>query len=288
MIVLLLCITANVVLAILFKVFPRYGIRNYPAIVVNYITALILGSVLSGRFIMHTQPFQEAWFPYALALSLLFIIGFNILAMSFQLFGISMTTIYQKMSILISALFGILIYHEVSNTWKILGLVLAVVAIILVNFDVKSSDKKEEKIKLSLYIYPFLSFLLSGVIEVILLIVGVEGIVTNSIEFVSNSFGMAAIWGMIILIVRFRPIITAKEVLAGIMLGIPNFFTIYLLSVLINQGWDGSVLFPVNSIGVLLLSSVVAILMFKEKVDAYKIIGILAALGSIILIGLGI
>jgi len=288
MIILLLCITVNVVLAVLFKVFPRYGIRNYPAIVVNYMAAVLMGSLISGRLIINTQPFGESWFPYAVALSVLFIIGFNILAMSFQLFGISMTTIYQKMSILISALFGIIVYHETSNLWKLFGLLLAVVAIILVNFNVKSSNEKVIKLKLSLYIYPFLSFLLSGIIEVILLIVGVEGIVTNSIEFVSNSFAMAAIWGLIILAVSFRPVITAKEVLAGIILGIPNFFTIYLLTVLIDQGWEGSVLFPINSIGVLLLSALVAILIFREKVDTYKIIGLVAALGSILLIGMGI
>jgi len=288
MIILLLCITVNVVLAVLFKVFPRYGIRNYPAIVVNYMAAVLMGSLISGRLIINTQPFGESWFPYAVALSVLFIIGFNILAMSFQLFGISMTTIYQKMSILISALFGIIVYHETSNLWKLFGLLLAVVAIILVNFNVKSSNEKVIKLKLSLYIYPFLSFLLSGIIEVILLIVGVEGIVTNSIEFVSNSFAMAAIWGLIILAVSFRPVITAKEVLAGVILGIPNFFTIYLLTVLIDQGWEGSVLFPINSIGVLLLSALVAILIFREKVDTYKIIGLVAALGSILLIGMGI
>jgi len=288
MIILLLCITVNVVLAVLFKVFPRYGIRNYPAIVVNYMAAVLMGSLISGRLIINTQPFGESWFPYAVALSVLFIIGFNILAMSFQLFGISMTTIYQKMSILISALFGIIVYHETSNLWKLFGLLLAVVAIILVNFNVKSSNEKVIKLKLSLYIYPFLSFLLSGIIEVILLIVGVEGIVTNSIEFVSNSFALAAIWGLIILAVSFRPVITAKEVLAGVILGIPNFFTIYLLTVLIDQGWEGSVLFPINSIGVLLLSALVAILIFREKVDTYKIIGLVAALGSILLIGMGI
>ena len=288
MTLLLLCITANVVLAIMFKVFPTYGIRNYPAIVVNYITAVLLGSLLSGKFIINSHGYSESWFPYALALSILFIIGFNILALSFQIFGISLTTIYQKMSILISALFGIIVYQEVSNALKIIGLLLAIVAIVMVNLEVKDTENTPKKIKRSLYIYPFLAFLLSGIIEVILLIVGVEGIVTDSIEFVSNSFGLAALWGMILLAFSFRPIIRGKEIIAGILLGIPNFFTIYLLSALIEQGWDGSVLFPVNSIGVLMFSAVIAVLMFRENLDRYKIIGIIAAFGSILLIGLSI
>lgn len=284
MVLLLLCITANVVLALLFKVFPIYNIRNFPAIVVNYFVSVLVGSVLAQEFVIKAEIYQSDGLYYIIALSLLFITGFNILGKSFQIFGIAFTTIIQKMSILISAFFAILVYHDPANTTKILGLLVAIVAIVFVNYIPKKKSGQSKEIALSLYAYPFLAFLLSGIIEVILLIVGIEGYMTNSIEFVSAAFALAGVIGLIYIISTHRPIITLREIGAGILLGIPNFLTIYLLISLVEKGWDGSVLFPLNNIGVLLASTLIGYLLFKESFDKYKLIGILAALVSIYLI----
>jgi len=287
MILLLLCIVANVVLALLFKLFPKYEVRNYPAIVVNYFTTVVVGSVVAGRFVIESDILSSRSIWYALAMSFLFIFGFNIMGRSFQIFGISFTTIIQKMSIILSAGFAILYYQDPFNVYKALGLAIAIVAIIMVNIEPKAQHAQAQKHKAILYLYPILTFLISAIIEILLLFVGVEGIVTNNIAFVSSCFMLAGIWGLAYILFKLRPIITAREVIAGVLLGIPNFFTIYLLTVLIEQGWDGSVLFPMNSIGILLLAAIMGYLFFKETFDVYKLIGVLAALASIYLISLG-
>ncbi len=284
MILLLLCITANVALALLFKVFPKYGIRNFPTIVVNYFVSICVGSLLAGEFVIKSDIFSSAGLPYAVALSILFITGFNILGRSFQLFGIAFTTIIQKMSILISAFYAILVYNDPTSLSKLAGLLVAIIAIIFVNYVPKVKRGEPTAFKPVQYLYPFGAFLLSGIIEVILLIVGIEGHMTNSIEFVSSAFGMAGVLGTIYIVFTHRPILKTKEIGAGILLGIPNFLTIYLLISLVEQGWDGSVLFPLNNIGVLVASTLVGYLLFKEAFDKYKLIGILAALLSIYLI----
>lgn len=284
MILLLLCISANVALALLFKLFPKYGIRNFPAIVVNYFVSICVGSVLAGEFVIKNDILSSAGLPYAIALSLLFITGFNILGKSFQLFGIAFTTIIQKMSILISAFYAILVYHDPTSLSKLIGLGVAILAIIFVNYVPKAKRDEPAVFKPIQYLYPFGAFLLSGIIEVILLIVGIEGHMTNSIEFVSTAFGMAGVLGLIYIVSTHRPIVTTKEIGAGILLGIPNFMTIYLLIALVEKGWDGSVLFPLSNIGVLVASTLVGYLLFKEAFDKFKLIGILAALLSIYLI----
>jgi len=208
------------------------------------------------------------------------------LGKSFQIFGIAFTTIIQKMSILISAFFAILVYHDPANAAKIIGLLVAVAAIILVNYVPKEKRGVSREIAISQYAYPFLAFLLSGIIEVILLVVGIEGHMTNSIEFVSAAFALAGAIGLIYIIVTHRPVITLREIGAGILLGVPNFLTIYLLIALVEKGWDGSVLFPMNNIGVLLLSTLAGVIIFNEKLDRYKTIGLVLALLSIVLIGM--
>lgn len=286
MILLLLCISANVVLALLFTVFPKYEIRNFPAIVVNYFVSIFVGSILAKEFVIKAEIYQSDGLYYIIALSLLFITGFNILGKSFQIFGIAFTTIIQKMSILISAFFAILVYHDPANVAKIIGLFVAVAAIILVNYVPKEKRGVSREIAISQYAYPFLAFLLSGIIEVILLVVGIEGHMTNSIEFVSAAFALAGTIGLIYIIATHRPVITLREVGAGILLGVPNFLTIYLLIALVEKGWDGSVLFPMNNIGVLLLSTLAGVFIFHEKLDRYKTVGLFLALISIVLIGM--
>lgn len=281
MLLLILCVSANVALAIIFKYFPRFNIRNLPAIVVSYMTCVVIASLLEGNFIMKAGIWNEPWFGYAILLSLLFITGFTLMGYAFQLCGISLTTIIQKMSILMSAVFGILYYSESFNLMKGLGLLFALIAIIVVNYDPKSAalqnvDKKH-------LLYPIIVLLFSGIIEILLLYVGVEGIVSNNLEFVSVAFGLAGSLGILGLL-KHRPFITIKEILAGIVLGIPNFFTIYLLVVLIDQGWEGSFLFPVNSIGILIFAGLVGVFLFKEKPDKYMLIGFGAALLSILLL----
>jgi len=172
-------------------------------------------------------------------------------------------------------------YSESFGIMKGAGLLLALLAIIVVNYDPQSAALQNLEKKHLLY--PIIVFLFSGIIEILLLYVGVEGIVSNNLEFVSVAFGLAGCLGIFGLF-RHKPLITKNEIIAGIILGIPNFFTIYLLVVLIDQGWEGSLLFPLISIGILILAGMVGILLFKEKPDKYMLAGFGAALLSIILL----
>ncbi len=285
MVLLLLCLLANVSLGLLFKVFPKYGIRNLPTIVINYMSSIVVGSVLAGKIIITKEVIHSPGIGYIIALSLLFIVGFNVLGRAFQIAGMSLTTIIQKMSILISAIFAIVVYNELVSVQKVVGLILAVAAIVFVYY-VPKSERQQLGKDWKVIAYPFIAFVLSGIIEVILLVVGKEGLMMDSISFVSHSFALASIIGIAVMAFTTRPFIKPQEILAGIVLGIPNFLTIYLLIVLVEQGWDGSVLFPINNIGIVLLSALAGVLLFNEKMDKYKYVGLGLALMSILLIGM--
>ena len=133
---------------------------------------------------------------------------------------------------------------------------------------------------------------MSGIIEVVLYYVEAEGLIgSDGMMFTATSFAMAAGLGTCAALFRlfkgFRwPRI--KEFIGGIVLGVPNYLTIYLLVYLLGQGWDGSVLFPLNSIGILLLTAVVGVVIFKEVLDKWKLMGIALGACAIILLSLAI
>ena len=128
----------------------------------------------------------------------------------------------------------------------------------------------------------------SAILEITLFYVNIEGYADNADPvFIMTIFMNAGILGTIILCIRskkFRLKLGKKEIAGGIALGIPNFFSIYLVLFLLDGGLEGSTLFPINNVGILFLTALTGIYFFKEKMDRLKIIGFLAALISITLI----
>ena len=74
---------------------------------------------------------DELWFYVALALGFLFIAIFNVMALTAQKNGLSVASVASKMSVIIPVLFGIIIYKESVGFYKILGIILALVAVVL-------------------------------------------------------------------------------------------------------------------------------------------------------------
>ena len=94
--------------------------------------------------------------------------------------------------------------------------------------------------------------------------------------FTATAFGGAALMGIIYriytMIIQKRGMPSSKDVLGGVALGLPNYLTIYLLVVLLSQGWEGSVLFPINSIGIIVLTSIVGVLLYQERLGKIKLL----------------
>lgn len=287
--ILLLCIIVNSTLGILFKVFSKYEVDLFPAIVFNYFVALGTAAVYLGEWPIPDNIFQVNWFPYAFALGILFITFFNVIGISVQKAGLVVTTIFQKMSLLAPAVMGILLFQESKSIIKIIGIFLAILSIILVSSSKKNTNHKIPKEHLML---AFLVFIGSAIIDALLYWVDVKGIVTTeeSIQFVSTPFLVSGIVGVVVLIIsrlKTRKPLQWNSLWAGVLLGIPNFFSIYLILKTLSVGLEGSVVFPVNNIGILLFSALVGILAFKESANRNKLIGFALAILAIVMISYG-
>jgi drug/metabolite transporter (DMT)-like permease len=76
--------------------------------------------------------------------------------------------------------------------------------------------------------------------------------------------------------------------MAGILIGIPNYFSIWCLVRFLKQSpWESSASIPVNNMGIVLFSSVVAWLLFKERLSKINWAGIILSLVAIYLIAFG-
>ncbi|MDR5589766.1 EamA/RhaT family transporter [Christiangramia sp. SM2212] len=285
MIYLLLSVLSSTIIFVVFRLYKKFGVNTLQAIVVNYFIACTVGffGYIEGSDLSHVP--SENWFPGALMLGILFITVFNLAAITTQKSGLSVVAVATKMSVAIPVLCGIFLYNESTGILKILGILFALVAVYL------TSIKTEEgiSIKKENLIFPLLVFLGSGIIDTSIKYLETSYVSETDVGlFSSTIFATAGSLGILILIgqgVMGNLKISFKNILGGIALGIPNYYSIYfLVMALRSEGFDSSTIFTMNHVAIVTVSTLVGILLFKEKLIRKNWIGLILAVISIILV----
>ncbi len=279
---LLLSILSSTLLLIIFKLFEYFKIKTFQAIVANYATAAIFGFSLSNNFSVSAIA-NSSWLTLIIILGVLFISLFYLMALTAQKSGVSVSSVANKMSVIIPVIFSFFLYHERLGITKISGILLALVGVFLVSF----KDTKN-KFNNRYFYLAILLFFGSGLLDTLIkyaqqLYQGGD----NFNLFVPTIFAVAGILGLFIILYRMffldeKPHI--KSLFGGFVLGLCNYASIYyLVKTLDIKTLESSVVFPLNNIGVVLCSSLASFLFFKEKMSRKNWIGILL---SVIAIGL--
>jgi drug/metabolite transporter (DMT)-like permease len=281
---LLISICISSYLFVVFKLFDVWKINSLQAIIVNYLVASTLGFSLSDVSMSFQEIPNQPWFLGAVFLSFLFISVFNLMAVTSQQNGLSVASVAGKMSVVIPIIFGIWVYNESVGFVKVIGILLALIAVYLAS--VKDSKEKSKNGNL---LFPALLFIGAGLIDT-----GLKYIETTHVEeggvpfFSATIFGMAGILGVLILVVQVLKgnfTFHYKNILGGILLGVPNYFSIvYLLKALNAEGMESSTAFTLNNVGVVILSTFLGLLLFKEKLSIKNWLGVLIAILGVYLV----
>ena len=283
MIFLFLSILFSTGLFVIFKYFGIYKIDVLKAIFINYIVAFSMGFLLAERKIPISEIYLEPWFPGALVLGALFISIFFVMAMTAQKNGVSVTSIAGKMSVVVPVLFGIVLYNESVTFLKIAGILIALVAVYLSSVREETSEKKGG------LLFPILLFIGSGTIDTLLKYVQSNHVADEDVSIFSGSlFGIAAIFGFIILgikTIKKRVPFGRKNIIAGIVLGVPNYYSIvFLIKALQNKDFESSTLFTINNVAIVIVSTLVGLFLFREQFSLKNKIGVALAILGIVLV----
>ncbi len=300
MLYLLLGILFNVAIFIAFRTYAKFGVRTLPAIVINYYVCVLTGLVFLGRLsdIPAMLSPENQWIYFALFLGFLFIVTFYMMAVTTQRLSVTVSSIAAKMSLAIPVIFSLFIFEIESKPFNVLnylGILTAFLAIYL------SSLKKKEKAAADtgtavagsavpvknwgLLLLPVGVFVCSGIIDTTinyttyrylsdaeaaifpLVIFFVAGIVGTALQFVRKE--------------RTR----LKELIGGICLGVPNYFSIYfIVKALAEFNNNGAFFYPILNINIILFSSLFAIVFFREKLLPVNKVGLVLAILAIVLI----
>jgi drug/metabolite transporter (DMT)-like permease len=286
MMYLVLSMLSSAAIMVVFKLFERYRIVTLDAIVVNYGVAAGLSFALDPSGIGMHEAIHESWFGNALIMGVLFISLFNVIGLSAQRIGVSVTTVANKMSLVIPVLYAILFLGESWGFFKIAGLIVALVAVLL-----STRKSKQEPIDRRYMSFPLIVFIGSGFIDAFFKYNQVHTLGNNGLEpFTGWIFLTAGTLGLLVWIYRsvfLKKLPARNAVLGGIMLGIPNYFSVYfLLKALSMDGLESSVVIPINNMAIVALGAIAGVLLFQEKLNRWNYIGIGLCFVSILLIGM--
>jgi drug/metabolite transporter (DMT)-like permease len=86
-------------------------------------------------------------------------------------------------------------------------------------------------------------------------------------------------------ILTIKVALRVGDLIAGGVLGMINYGAIYfLVKVLSLEGWQSSHLFPIYSVGVVTVSSLFAMILFKEHLSKWKTLGLVVGLLAVALL----
>lgn len=285
MISLVLTILFSSFIFVIFKLFDRFKIDVFQAIVFNYFTAFLCGILLYGNEWNSSALIDINWFYYAIIAAILFISLFILMGLSSQNNGVAITSVAVKMSMAASIFGMIFLNNERVSALKILGILFAFVGVVLVSWQTKSAGENQKK---SLWML-FVLFFGSGVLDLVL-----NFVQNNELKVLSPSlfsafgFGMAGIIGFVVFLFQLqqkKAHFAFKNVLGGIILGIPNYFSIYLLIKSYKEvGWADSTVLAIINVSIVCIAALTGFLIFKEKLNLTKGLGIIASLCAILML----
>ena len=195
----------------------------------------------------------------------------------------AVTSVAAKMSVVIPITFSLFYFNEPISALKITGILLALTSVFMTTYNRDKTNKKG----ILVVLLPIIIFFSAGFIDSLIKYTQEVHIADRStIMFSSILFSISAIMGVIFSLFRKGFLKTEKLlqiILAGIILGIVNFFSLYgIIMALESNVFDSSIVFGINNMGIVVLSVIIALIFFSEKLSNLNKAGIVLSILTIV------
>jgi drug/metabolite transporter (DMT)-like permease len=245
----------------------------------------VCGCLVSGGFPAVGKLVKSGLLPWTMLAGFLFISLFVVMGISSYRNGIGRTSVAVKMNMALSMIFFIIAYDEPVTWIKLLGFLLAFTGILLMTLE-RAEDAGDTGYVMLLFLFvgsAALDILLNYVKKMLL------GDYPDSL-FTAFGFLSAGLLGtswMTVEYLRRKRRFSWRNVVGGVVLGIPNYFSIYpLIRSYGTTGWKDTTTLAVTGIAVVSLAALFGMLIFKESARWSKLLGLASAIAAIVLLGI--
>ena len=203
-----------------------------------------------------------------------FLGGFLFLKYNMKHNGIVLASTFMKLGVLIPTIMAIIVFGEVPTVMQIVGIALAVAAIIIINIEKEPQPEKgvankehsnnggnKKMLLLVLLLLGGLGDSMSNIFEKIGPSDGKDG-------FLLLTFFTAFVITTVIVIFGKKKVCKA-DIIFGLLVGIPNYFSARFLLASLGS-LEAVIVYPTFSVGTMVVVTIVGVLAFREKISKQK------------------
>ena len=271
MLYLILAILSSACVSLFMRLSESKIRNNIAMLVMNYCMCALLGALYAGAGSL-IAPSGALYQTAGMGIfnGVLYLASFVLLQVNVRRNGVVLSATFMKLGLLVTMAISVFLYGELPGPLQLAGFVIAVAAIVLINYrkDAGSAGFKSGLILL---------LLCGGMADAMSKIFEESGVAGMGDAFLFYTFFAALILCIgLMLYKKQRP--GKWEVLFGLMIGVPNFLSSkFLLRSL--EDVAAVIAYPVYSVSCILLVTLVGVAAFREKLEKRQWI----ALGLILL-----
>lgn len=275
MLYLLLAIFSTAMVSIIMRLSERKTNSDIGLLAVNYVMCTLMSLVFAGE--MPVGPLLHITAAMGAVNGIFYLAGFLLLQWSVKKNGVVLSSTFMKLGLLVGMAVSVLFFHEVPTPVQVVGFLLAVTAIVLINF------RKEEAAGGA-----------KGGLVWLLLCGGMADAMSKIFEELGPAgfggpflfFTFLTALGLCTAVMLLRGGKPGKwEVLFGLLIGIPNFLSTRLLLRSLAD-IPAVIAYPVYSVGGILLVTLVGVLAFRERLRRLQWAGMGLILVALVLLNI--
>lgn len=278
MINLILAICSSAMVAIVMR-FAQPRVSNPTGLLAgNYITCCLISLLLSFAA-LQKGALQGLSFAIGLGAvnGFIYLGGFALMQWSTRHNGVVLSSIFMKLGILVSMLISVVWFRELPTVLQVAGFVLAVTAIIVINYSKGTSLSRGSWVLI-------LMLCMSGMGDVMSKVYEVYGNADIENLFLFFTFASALVLCLALMAYK-KERLGVLELGYGALLGIPNFLSsLFLLKALSSV--PGVIAFPTYSVATILVVALAGLLFFREKLEKKQVIGAVLICVALVLLNL--
>lgn len=276
MIHLILAIISSALIAVIMRISSRRVQGRIGMLAANYLTCLFLGAWYVGfRLFPADAPGLAVTAGMGAVNGILYLAGFMLLQYNTRKNGVVLSSVFMKLGLLVPMVLSIFLFGEIPTLLQWTGFLLAVGAILLINYE-KGTSLSGAKLPL------ILMLLAGGLGDAMSKIFEVYGPGEQGDLFLFYTF-VGAFLLCLLLIIRNKEGFDKFALLFGVLVGIPNFFSAKFLLMALGE-LPAVIVYPTYSVATILVVTLAGIGLFGERLKKKQWLALVVILVALIML----
>lgn len=276
MIFLMLAVLSSSMISIIMRLSSDKIRANLSMLAVNYFICSLLSA---GYADFNLLPHAEQGFGTTLFIGILsgvlYLVSFMLLQFNTRKNGIVLSSVFMKLGLLVPMVLSVAAFKEIPTGVQITGFIIAIAAIIIINL---KKDSKAESFGIGLI---FL-LIMGGSADAMSKVFERLGSATLSNQYLFYTFAVAFILCVVLVLMK-KEHPGRKEILFGIFIGVPNFFSSkFLLSAL--NSLPAVVVYPTFCVATMLIVTLTGAFVFKEKLTKLQWFALIMIISALVML----